>query len=65
MIYGKTFLEYFEGNKLGKWNFNSKSGERIYEFSFEEYKRILELDIVHDGLKGGFVGFPIIRSNQN
>jgi hypothetical protein len=55
MIYENSFLDFFEENKLGKWNFDATKGMGFYEFSFKEFKLILDLDIVHDEMKGGLI----------
>ncbi|HAH22477.1 MAG TPA: hypothetical protein DCL77_01700 [Prolixibacteraceae bacterium] len=55
MAYGESFLEFFKEKKLGKWNFDFKTFESSYEFSFDEFHHIIDLDIVFNGQKGGLV----------
>jgi hypothetical protein len=55
MIYGKSFFDFFRSKELGKFNFDINTSKYLYEFTIDEFHKIVDLDIVFNGLEGGLI----------
>jgi hypothetical protein len=53
--YGDKFIDFCKKKKLGKWNFDFKTFKNSYEFTVDEFHKIIDFDIVFNGQKGGLI----------
>jgi hypothetical protein len=55
MNFGNKFLDFCKENNLGKWNFYLKTFKNSYEFTVDEFHKIIDFDIVFYGQEGGLI----------
>jgi hypothetical protein len=47
--------EFCEKHKIGKWNHYFAESKNVFEFSLEEFKMMVDINIVFNGIEGGLV----------